>query len=151
MEDDDPYAQLAQDQIVSPIKARMRAAKTRAERKLAKQQDDKTIQHELWRRWHRKRVEDLKKGNHSKAINEVSDFLERMTFEDGGALIELIERGPWRQADVDTRYLLLGLINQRIMFLRVAESLAPFDDAIPFSDEEPTTFEIIRGILNHDE
>jgi hypothetical protein len=59
----------------------------------------------------------------------------------------LIERGPWRDADAETKYLLLGLINRRIMYLRQAEGWSPFDDSIPHFDEAATAFEIIREIL----
>jgi hypothetical protein len=43
--------------------------------------------------------------------------------------------------------LLLGLIDTRIIYLRINEGLSPIDDSIPFSDEPPTAFEIIREIL----
>jgi len=76
----------------------------------------------------------------------VAGFLESMTIEDGGRLIDLVLRGPWRRADADTRYLLLGLIDTRIVFLRETEGWAPFDDSIPFGGE-PTAFEIIRAEL----
>jgi hypothetical protein len=143
----DPFAALAAEQISAPIKARMRAAKTREERRVAKQLNDREILTEQWREWHRKRVIALKTDRYAEAVNAVAEFLERMTLHDGGALIELVERGPWREADVETRYLLLGLIDERIVYLRTIEGLAPFDDSIPFSDESPTAFEIIRDML----
>jgi hypothetical protein len=144
----DPFARLAAEQISAPVKARMRAAKTREERRIAKQLNDRDVLAQQWVAWHRKRLAKLKAGRYAKAVQDIASFLETMTLDNGSALIELVERGPWRQADADTRYLLLGLIGERIIYLRITEGLAPFDDSIPFSDEPPTVFEIVREILS---
>lgn len=143
----DPFAEMAEEQISNPVKARMRAAKTREERRQAKAQSDQEILHDLWKRWHDIRLARLKSGPFGGSVTAVAAFLETMTIEDGGELVTLIRYGSWDKADNLTRYLLLGLIDQRIMYLRKAEGLAPFDDSLPYSDEEPTAFEIIREML----
>jgi hypothetical protein len=149
-DDDDPFAQLAKDQIVSPVRARMRANATRAERRAAKQQSDKEILHRQWRDWHDKQLKKLLTGRYRKAANSLANYLETLSMEDGDALVDFVERGPWRESDPDTRYTILSLIDHRIIYLREAHGLAPFDDSIPFSDEEPTAFEIIRGLVGDD-
>jgi hypothetical protein len=144
---DDPYARLAEKLIVNPVKARMRAAKTRAERKAAKSINDKQIQFELWRKWHHKQTKKLLTGPFGKDIKTLSAFLERMTLTDGENLIHLIERGPWRDVDQDTRYLVLSLIDSRIVYLHETEGWPPFDDTMPFLDSKPTLFLRIREML----
>jgi hypothetical protein len=148
---DDPYSVVAAEQISNPVKARMRAVQTRAERRAEKQLSDKQVLSQQWQQYHAQRLKRLSTGKFRKPVAVLASFLESMTLEDGGALIELIERGPWREADADTRFLLLGLIARRIMYLREAEGLAPFDDSLPFSDEPLTVFQIIRERLTlHD-
>jgi hypothetical protein len=147
---DDPWAALAAEQISGPVKARMRAVKTRTERREAKKKTDDEILARGWRDWHDKQLAKLNSGRYRQAVRIVATFLERMTLEDGDALIALIERGPWHDADADTRYWLLGLIASRIIFLRQAENWPPFSDSIPFIDEAPTVFEIIRTKLQRE-
>lgn len=146
---DDPYAKLAEEQISNPIKARMRAAKTRAERKAAKAIDDKQIQFELWRKWHHKQTKKLLSGPYKTPAGTLSRFLANMTLQHGPELIELVGRGPWRDSDPDTRYLVLSLIDSRIVYLREAEGWPPFDDAMPFLDNKPTLFLRIREMLKN--
>jgi hypothetical protein len=148
---DDPWADLAAEQISNPVKVRMRAAKTRAEHKAMKAQDDKTLQFQLWQKWHHQQVTTLMKGPFKKPVRILARFLADMTLQDGRALIELVERGGWHKADRDTRYQVLSLIDARIVYLREAEGWAPFSDAMPFSREEPTVFEIIRSKLNRED
>jgi hypothetical protein len=62
-------------------------------------------------------------------------------------LLKLIDFGKWAKADTEARYLVLELIANRIVYLRESEGWAPFSDAIPFSRDEPTLFEIIRARL----
>jgi hypothetical protein len=144
---DDPYAQLAEEQISNPVKARMRGAKTRAERAKAKKLDDQQIQFGLWKKWHHKQTKKLLTGPYKTPAGTLSRFLANMTLQHDPELIELIKRGPWRDSDPDTRYLVLSLIDSRIVYLREAEGWPPFDDAMPFSDNKPTLFLCIREIL----
>jgi hypothetical protein len=144
----DPWADFAEEQISNPVKARMRAAKTRAERKMAKQMSDAQIQFKLWKEWHAKRRDQLMAGRYRAEAKELADFLETTTLESGQNILSFIARGPWHDADGDTRFLVLGLVSSRIMMLRTQEGLSPFNDSIPFSDEPPTCFEIIRAMLS---
>jgi hypothetical protein len=144
---DNPFADLADEQMVSPVKARRRAVETRRQRQEDKRQSDAQILAQQWRDWHAKRLEELQTGRWREPALTVAKFLERMTLEDGAALEQLVEHGPWRDTDADTRFLILGMISARIVFLREREGWLPFDDSMPFSDEEPTVFEIIKELL----
>jgi len=143
----DPFAKLAEEMMTAPIRAQLKAAKTREERRQAQQASDKDVLHRTWKQWHSKRAQTLQTGPYGNDVAEVISFLESMTLQDGGEIVALIERGPWRDADAETKDLLLGLINRRIMYLRQAEGWSPFDDSIPHFDESATAFEIIRGVL----
>ena len=133
-------------QLVAPQRTKMRAAKTRAERKRQKKQEDDTKLLGIWKEWHLKRKAELLAGTWSEAARELVEFLERMTIADAPALIALVERGPWREADANTKFLVLGLIGHNIIYLRERAGLPPFDD--PSDDEETNAFIIIRRMLN---
>ena len=70
-----------------------------------------------------------------------------MTLASAGGLIAFVQNGPWRGADADTRFEVLSLVDTAIIKLREHKDMAPFDDALPFSDEPLTAFEQIREIL----
>ena len=53
--------------------------------------------------------------------------------------------GPWRDADADTRFLILVLVDAAVIRLRERAGLVPFDD--PLRDEESNTFLTIRKLL----
>jgi hypothetical protein len=145
---DDPWESLVDQQLSNPVKAKLRAAATRAERRAEKQQSDHTILQQQWREWHDQRVKQLLNGQHGQQVKTLAGFLETMTLDtDPWQLVGLIDHAPWHKADPDTRYLVLGLIDNRIIYLRETEGWCPFSDAIPFSRDEPTLFEIIRGRL----
>jgi hypothetical protein len=144
------WIELGQKQMVAPHKAKLRAAKTRAERKLEKERKEREQLFGMWTKWHKERKAELLAGPYSEAANELALFLERMTITDAPALIELTKRGPWCEADADTRFLVLELIAHSIIYLREREGLAPIDDPIPFSDDEPDAFMIIREMLRHE-
>jgi hypothetical protein len=99
----------------------------------------------LWKKQQQKRRDELLKGAYGAEATRLADLLERMTIHDTTALLELVEQGPWRNVDADTRYQVLGMIDRAIIYVRECEGLAPFDDALP--GEEPTVFEIIRERL----
>jgi hypothetical protein len=54
-------------------------------------------------------------------------------------------------ADDDTRFAVLDLISMHLTNLRERNDLPPFDDSVPFSDDPPTVFEIIKKKLGHDQ
>jgi hypothetical protein len=145
---DDPWNALVDQQLTSPAKAKLRAAATRAERRAEKQQSDHTILQQQWREWHDRRVKQLMNGQYGQQVKSLAGFLETMTLDtDPWQLVGLIDHGPWHKADDTARYLVLGLISNRIIYLRESEGWPPFSDAIPFSRDEPTLFEIIRRKL----
>jgi hypothetical protein len=146
---DDPWNALVDQQITNPRKAILRATATRAERRAAQAQSDQAILKAQWREWHDRRVKQLMTGKHSKHVRTLAAFLKKMTLDDVNSyvLVDLVDAGPWRRADEITRYLVLSLIEARIIYLRETEGWCPINDAIPFSRDEPTLFEIIRKRL----
>lgn len=143
----DPWEQLADEQIVNPVKSRMRAAETRAKRRLEKAKSDKDYLHKEWLAWRAKQRAALIDGPYGEAAAELADFIERMEFRNGEQLITKVQTGPWVSADTDSRHEILRLISHGIIYRRELEGLPPFDDSMPFSGEEPTVFERCREIL----
>jgi len=134
-----PWLDLAEKQIASPVKARSRAAEKRLKKKL---EEDKIL-FRLWKKWQAERREQLMQHE---GADELIAFVETMTLEDADALIELIEHSPLRHGNREVRSLTLSLISNAIVYLRERSGLEPFDDPLP--DEEPTAFFIVREMLN---
>ena len=139
------FEQLAERQISSPHKARMRAAAKRALRKVA---DERQQLNKAWRKWRMEQRERLLAGPFGVDAQALLDFLETMTLESADDLIALVERGPWRQADADIRFELMHLIHSAITAVRERNGLSPLDDPLPWSDEPPTAFQIIHKALS---
>jgi len=143
----DAWDDIANEQIVSPRKARMRAAITRAERKRQKALTERNQLFREWQKWHKERKQQLLAGPQREAAQELADFLEQMTIEDAPALLTLVENGPWRDSERDVKFLVMELISHSIIYLRESAGLSPFDDPLPFSDEDPSVFLVIRELL----
>jgi hypothetical protein len=124
----------------APSPARTRRPRTE---KQDKELADRDRQARAWRKWRRERINELLAGPHGAAAQELMQFLEQL--ESAPALIEFVKRGPWRNADDDTRFLVLGLIDIAITEVREKRGLPPFDDALP--GEPPNAFVIIRDML----
>lgn len=138
------FLELAELQISGPVKARRHAAEKRALEKALRERDQ---QFKLWRKWHREQCEALLAGPHAEAAQALIAFLNAMTITQAAGLLALVEHGPWRGADPDARYQVLRLIDASIAHLRERAGLASFNDSLPWTDEPPTAFEILRGWL----
>src|SRR5262245_34281638 len=89
--------------LAAQISARMRAIEKRtAAREAALAKRD--IMFASWRGWRHERVEGLLNGPHGTAARELAEFLGAMTLADAPALLTLIKRSRWGEADADTRF-----------------------------------------------
>jgi hypothetical protein len=145
---DDPFSEFAATHMSAYGKAKLRANATREERRLAKAELERQYLFQQWQKWHREKRDALMTGAYAEQAQQLADFIETMQLEDGAKLIELVAAGPWREADPDTQFCVLELINHAIVWLRESAGLAPFNDSLPWSDEELTVFEIIRSMIN---
>ena len=119
------FLDLADRQLTAPAKRRLHSAAERARNKALAERD------KLFRFWleHcRKQREELLAGPYGEAAHELIALLDRMTLEQGGELIALVERGPWRSADAIRASPVLQLVDGSIARLRERHGLAPFDD-----------------------
>ena len=114
--------------VSAPVK-RMRAAAQK--RALAKVAVEKQKLSKLWVAWRAERREKILSGPHGAAARELLDLLDVMPLGGAGDLVALVEAGPWRQADADTRFEILSLIDAAIIGAREAAKLEPFDDPLP--------------------
>ena len=133
------FLELADQQMTRPRKAQLRAAERRSAKRAANKDDDRQAARR--RRWHAQRVEAfLARGTEARALVA---FLATITMTEATALIEMVK--PWRQADADTRFLVLGLVDTAIVGLRERNRMPPFDDPLP--GNPPSAFQIIRTLL----
>jgi hypothetical protein len=133
------------EEISHGLKRRLRIAESRREKAFARRQLEQEILLDLWQREHRDMLAALI-ANYPTA-KELIAVLENLP-ADSDDLIEAVK--PWCCTDRITRYTVLHLINQAITHQRLKNSLPPLDDALPFSDEEPNVFLVIRELLHAD-
>jgi hypothetical protein len=132
------------NEIETPSDYRRHRKESRAqERAKKKALEDRDQLFKAWKHWHEERKQELLEGPYAEAARELVNFLEYMKLEDANDLIELVQRGPWNDRDV--KYMVLVLIDHRIIFLREQAGLPAFDDPLP--DEEPDTFMTLREML----
>jgi hypothetical protein len=145
----DPFLALAERQIAAPVKARMRAAATRAAKRTMREAlAERDDLYHLWKLWRRERVDALLAGPYGAGARALIEFLQRMTLASSDELIDLVQRGPWREADADVRFEILAVTDAAIIALREKQKLPPYDDPLPFGDEKPNTFLQLRHLLS---
>lgn len=89
---------------------------------------------------------NLLAGPHGDQVRELLSIMDSLTPSSAPGLMSFLARFNWfLQADRNTRLDILSLISIGIARHRVREGLAPFDDSIPFNNEPPTAFEVIRS------
>jgi hypothetical protein len=98
-----------------------------------------------YRGWFREQVKAARQGPYGERLERLRRFLHTMTIDDGDRLIELVDDDHWRDADADTRFLILRMVDNAIVLLREKRGLPPFDDAL--EGEPPTAFQIIKQCL----
>jgi hypothetical protein len=123
-----PFVALANRQMTAPSRARMRAAQKRA---LAKVTDDRRVLNKVWRQWRAERRAAILNGPFGDAALELIGFLDTVAVADTAMIVGMIEAGPWRQADADTRFEILSLADAALVSLRERNKLPPFDDLLP--------------------
>jgi hypothetical protein len=119
-------------------------AQERAKRKALQERD---LLYRQWREWHEKTLKEFLGGPHAAAATEIHTFLKNADLNSADQLIELVKQGPWQQADEDTRFQVLRMIDYSVCFLRESSGLEPIDDPLP--DQAPSAFIIIRELLKH--
>ncbi len=131
-----PFEQIADRQIVSPRKARMRVA----EKRLQKRRTEQDIFFRLWKERHDKMTQELPDD-----VKKLLQFLLRL--DQAGELVEHLE--AWlkeRKVTADEKHRVLQIVDRAIIYHREKEGLPPFDDALPGEDD--TAFLIIRKMLS---
>jgi hypothetical protein len=106
---------------------------------------DRDRQFEDWLRWQQRQIDDALVGPHSAELAELIKVLADVTLDQAAQLVALLQAGSWRTADPDTRYLVIRLCGSRLVSLREAADLPPFDDPLPH--EPPDTFLVLREML----
>ena len=131
----------ADRQISAPRKAHRHAVEKRAARQVAGREQLAAA----WRQWHGERRAALLAGPHGDAARHLISFLDDITLARGAALVSLVEAGPWRHADRDTRFEVLALIDTAIIGLREPHGFPAFDDPV---GDRPNVFQLIREALS---
>jgi hypothetical protein len=139
------FLDLAERQIPASVKARRRAAESRRTRAQEKALAERDAMFHSWKRERRAQLDAALAGPRGHALKRLVAFLNVMTLESVGALIDRVRADDWPTADADTRFLVLHLVGVTIMHLRERAGLPSFDD--PLFDQPPNAFLRLREIL----
>src|SRR5262249_58392326 len=107
------FLEFAEKQTPASVKARQRAAEKRrttaAEKALAERDD---LFH-LWKRWRHERLETLLAGPPGGGAPAPVAFLQRVTPDDGGPVVELVFAPGWGGTPAPPQLHIPSLINTR--------------------------------------
>jgi hypothetical protein len=94
-----------------------------------------------WRAWHREQLETALTSVHADVVAQLMVQLKNL--RSARELVNFIRSA----VDPSARAVALHQIALAITALRERKGLPPFSDSIPWTDETPTAFEVIREIL----
>jgi hypothetical protein len=121
----------------------MHAAQQRA---VSKVQAENAKLSKLWHVWRREQRDKLFAGPYGQEARTLLAFLQTMTFSSAAKLLEMVDAGPWREADRDAQFEVLRMIDDAIIALREKHGLPPFSDPMP--GEADNAFLLVRGMLD---
>jgi hypothetical protein len=146
-----PYLDFARSLLPSPRRQKVRTVPSEAHAPMVPRGAEKALaerskQFSKARRWNKQELKALLDGPHGMQVKRIICFLNSMGIEDGRLLLALLDNLDWlERADLHTRMLILGEIDDAIITLRVCNGLSPIDDALP--GEEPTVFQTVKEKL----
>ncbi len=121
------------------------------EEKRDKKLRDRDVMFRRWRAWHREEIEALRLGAWGEDVEELLALLDKLGPNDGEKLLDLVRAQNWRAASECHRYLILREVDLAIARVREGLDLPPCDDAMPWSSEPYTTFQLVREYLFDDD
>ena len=144
------FLALADRQIPRPVKARMRGMEKRrmhaAQKKaIIKALNERDMLMRLWKKWREDVQSEALEGAHGSAIEKLIVFLDSVTLDNSRRVIKFVRDGKWQKAHKDIRFLVLRLVDAKLVALREKLDLPPFDDPLP--GFPPTPFQILREEL----
>jgi hypothetical protein len=149
MTDHNPFLAYAAKVQPWAAKKKARAAEremNRAQKKaMIKALSERDLLLRLWKKWRNEVLHAELEGPYEKDIQLLINALNKMSLEHEKRLINIIRKGPWLAAPPDIRFLVLHLIDARLIVLNEKADLPPFNDALP--GEPLTPFQIIRAHL----
>jgi hypothetical protein len=98
----------------------------------------------LWQKWRRERLEALLAGSYGTDTRALLAICKNPATSPK-ELIVAVTAGPWAQADSNTRFEILSLLDGFIIKRRAQAGHDPFDDALP--GEPDTPFLILRALI----
>ena len=147
-----PFEQVANAQLSAAAKARHRGLEKRMAKLVVQSERDapmvaspadkeayeKSAQFRLYKKHFRERTATLRSRPEFRSLFAILDDLNPSS---PTALIAWAANVELQQAD---KHDVLAVIGDKIATFRIEQGLAPFDDSLPFTDEPPTAFQIIR-------
>jgi xanthine/CO dehydrogenase XdhC/CoxF family maturation factor len=128
-----PFAAFADRHARKPRPRRVSEKEAARREKAAEERAQLSAAH---RRWRKDQIAALLAGPHG--AQALVEFLNSMDLQAEPELLEHVRSGPWHDADEDTRFLILVIIDAALVRLRERQGMPPFDDPLP--GEAPSAF-----------
>ncbi len=118
--------------VKKQLRAEEKRSMNRAQKKaVIKALNERDLLMRLWKRWRQDLLTTALQNKHQDDIQKLIDFLQTLTLQDEGRLVKVVRLGQWQTAHKDIRFLVLRLIDAKLIALREKAELDPFDDPLP--------------------
>jgi len=131
------FLDLADRQMASPVKARLRAAETRRSRQeLQREKEEKQLS--AYYQAHRKQELDAAlAGDDGDKLRALIARLDMLTLDTLPQLTDFVRSSGWHTADAKNLFIARRLTGERVIKLREASGREPFDDPLPGDPATP--------------
>lgn len=141
-----PFEQLAEQQISSPVKAKRRVADKRRSAQAEKELQDESKLLTAYRKHRKARIQAVLAGPHGPQIAALVTVLRGMTLESAPELIGYVRQATWiKEMEINDRFVLLSMIGEAIRKVREKAGLEPYDDGN--WGQPPKAFETIKQLM----
>jgi hypothetical protein len=128
-----PFLDLAERQMPSPVKARLRATEARQ----SKHENEQRKLSAYYRMWRQQELDDVLAGDDGAKLKALIEQLDALTLDTIPQLAAFVRANGWHTAAATTLFVARRLASESIIRLREKNGLEPFDDPLPGEPAAP--------------
>jgi hypothetical protein len=132
-----PFLELAERQLPSPVKARLRAVETRRSKREQQHDEEQRKLSAYYKAHRRQELDAALADDDGTKLQALITLLDTLTLETIPQLVAFVRASGWHTAAVTTLFIARRLAGESIMKLREKNGLEPFDDPLPGDPATP--------------
>jgi hypothetical protein len=126
-----PFLDLAERQMPSPVKAQLRAVEARRNKHEQQCDDEQRKLSAYYRAQREQELKDALAGDNGAKLQALIERLDALTLETIPELAAFVRANGWHSAAAMTLFMARRLASESIVKLREQNGLVPFDDPLP--------------------